>query len=91
MAVYMATSSNSLSGKILGLWGPIAAFVTIGFEHVVANMFFIPMGMALGANISIGQFLFYCIPVTIGNVFSAAIFVATAFGFLHGSLGEKLV
>ncbi len=43
IALCMATSSSSLPGKILGAYFPILTFVGIGFEHSVANMFFIPM------------------------------------------------
>jgi len=43
IALWMATSSSSLPGKILGAYFPILTFVGIGFEHSVANMFFIPM------------------------------------------------
>lgn len=91
MAIYVATASQSMEGKILGVWGPITAFIALGFEHCVANMYFIPMGMALGADISVAKFIYYCIPVTLGNTFSAVIFVATVFSFLHGSLGKGLI
>lgn len=52
------------------------AFVTIGFEHSVANMFFIPLGMFLGADgVNWATALGNIIPVTIGNIIGAAIFV----------------
>ena len=47
IALWMATSSSSLPGKILGAYFPILTFVGIGFEHSVANMFFIPMARTL--------------------------------------------
>ena len=59
------------------------AFVTIGFEHSVANMFFIPLGMFLGAEgvnwstIIINNL----IPVTLGNIVGGAIFVACIYWF----------
>ncbi len=62
---------------------PIMAFVTIGFEHSVANMFFIPLGMFLGAEgvnwstIIINNL----IPVTLGNIVGGAIFVACIYWF----------
>ena len=64
-------------------WFPIMAFVTIGFEHSVANMFFIPLGMFLGAEgvnwstIIINNL----IPVTLGNIVGGAIFVACIYWF----------
>lgn len=44
LAVWMAISADDVIGKIFACWFPIMAFVTIGFEHSVANMFFLPAG-----------------------------------------------
>ena len=76
LAVYLAFTSDDIIGKIFGIWFPIMAFVAIGFEHSVANMFFIPMGMLLGADITIPALFGNLIPVTIGNILGAAIFVS---------------
>jgi formate transporter len=46
LAIWQATAATSLPGKFLGAWLPVSAFVAVGFEHSVANMFFIPMGIA---------------------------------------------
>jgi len=78
LAVWLANASDDVIGKIVGIWFPIMAFVCIGFEHSVANMFFIPLGMFLGAEgvtwstILINNLL----PVTIGNIIGGAVFVA---------------
>ena len=45
MAVWLALASKDVVGKIFGIFFPIMAFVASGFEHSVANMFFIPMGL----------------------------------------------
>lgn len=45
LAVWLALSADDVIGKIFACWFPIMAFVTIGFEHSVANMFFIPLGI----------------------------------------------
>jgi len=45
LAVVMAMASKDISGKILGIFFPIMAFVASGFEHCVANMYFIPAGI----------------------------------------------
>ena len=77
LAVYLALSSDDIVGKILGIWFPIMAFVTIGFEHSVANMFFIPLGMFLGAEgVTWATTFNNLIPVTLGNIVGAGIFVA---------------
>jgi formate/nitrite transporter len=44
LAVWLAISSDDVISKIFSCWFPIMAFVTIGFEHSVANMFFLPLG-----------------------------------------------
>lgn len=43
--------------QVLGAIIPITTFVGLGLEHSVANMFFIPMAMALGAEVTVKQFL----------------------------------
>lgn len=54
MAILMGTSAKTTGGRLFGLWWPITAFVVMGFEHSVANMFFIPSGMMHGADVSVG-------------------------------------
>ena len=84
LAVYMAVASDDIIGKIVGIWVRIMAFVTLGFEHSVANMFFIPLGMFLGAKISVVQLLWNnLIPVTIGNIIGGALFVACAYWYVY--------
>ncbi|MCQ8241622.1 formate/nitrite transporter family protein [Rhizosaccharibacter radicis] len=75
----MGLASNSVPGKILGAWLPIFVFVEQGFEHSVVNMFAIPVGMMLGAPVSVGQWwLWNQIPVTLGNMVGAVIFTGGA-------------
>lgn len=84
LAVYLANAADDVIGKILGIWFPIMAFVTIGFEHSVANMFFIPLGIFLGAKVTWAQFFVNnLIPVTLGNIVGGAIFVAMAYWFVY--------
>jgi len=85
LAVWLANASDDIIGKIVGIWFPIMAFVCIGFEHSVANMFFIPLGLFLGAKgvtwstIIVGNL----IPVTIGNIIGGAIFVACIYWYTY--------
>ena len=51
--------------KILAIIWPITAFVTMGFEHSIANMFLIPHGMLYGADVSVSQML-------LGNILPVA-------------------
>lgn len=50
MAILMSTVAKEASGKILGVWFPIFAFVVGGFEHIVANMYYIPIGILAASN-----------------------------------------
>ena len=85
LAVWLAVSADDVAGKILGIWFPIMAFVAIGFEHSVANMYFIPTGMLYGASVTWGEFLLNnLLPVTLGNVIGGALFVGVVYWYLYG-------
>ncbi|WKY48383.1 formate/nitrite transporter family protein [Eubacteriaceae bacterium ES3] len=76
LAVWMQAGAKDIVGKIFAIWFPIMLFVLSGFEHCVANMFFIPMGYFVGADISWGQIVLNnLIPVTIGNIIGGGILV----------------
>ena len=84
LAVWLANASDDITGKILGIWFPIMAFVCIGFEHSVANMFFIPLGWFCGAHISWYYIITAnLIPVTIGNIIGGALFVACIYWYTY--------
>ncbi|MCL1950630.1 MAG: formate/nitrite transporter family protein [Turicibacter sp.] len=65
---YMTYASRSVPGKVLCTILPIWVFVLTGFEHVVANMFVIPITYLLSDHITLGQVFYNLIPVTIGNL-----------------------
>jgi formate/nitrite transporter len=50
LAVWMAVGAKDMTGKVLACWFPIMAFVAGGFEHSIANMYYIPAGMLAKAN-----------------------------------------
>ena len=84
LAVWMCLAARSVTEKILAIVFPITAFVACGFEHSIANMFFIPMGIAMAgqaevvqaagltasqiANVNMLGLVHNLIPVTIGNI-----------------------
>ncbi|UNK18159.1 formate/nitrite transporter family protein [Paenibacillus sp. N3/727] len=78
LAVWLSYGSDNMSGKILGIWFPTMAFVAIGFQHVVANMFLIPAAIFEG-YFSWGEYFMNFIPVWLGNMVGGAIFVALAY------------
>lgn len=84
LAVWLALSGHTLLEKMAGCFFPVMAFVALCYEHCVANMFFIPLGMMEGADISMGAFcLNNLVPVTIGNVIGGALFVGCVNTWLH--------
>lgn len=96
LAVWMALSARQVSGKILAIVFPITAFVALGFEHCIANMYFVPLGILLkGAPFAAGLgvdfsnltwgnfFIANLIPVTIGNIIGGAVFVALLYWLVY--------
>lgn len=75
LAVWMATAAQDIISKIFACWFPIMIFVLCGFEHSIANMFFIPMGMILGANVTISQLAINILVVTLGNLVGGALII----------------
>lgn len=83
LAVWMATSAQEIISKIFACWFPIMLFVLCGFEHSVANMFFIPMGMLLGADVTIGQLIYNLFFVTVGNVIGGGIIIPFLYQYAY--------
>ncbi|MGZ9224400.1 MAG: formate/nitrite transporter family protein [Anaerolineales bacterium] len=97
MAVWMAISARTTAGKIAAIIPPIATFVAAGFEHSIANMYFMPVALfikafdpafvaTLGfdiAHVTWGNFLANnLLPVTIGNIIGGTIFVDAMYWFI---------
>ena len=91
LAVFMASAARDIPGKILACYVPIMAFVASGFEHSVANMYFIPMGLLLKTELGLTApgltwsnfFVSNLIPVTLGNIIGGAVFVGFAYWFAY--------
>lgn len=75
LAVWMATASQDIVSKIFACWFPIMLFVLSGFEHSVANMFFLPISIYIGADITWYQVWSNILPVTLGNIVGGGIIV----------------
>lgn len=83
LAVWLAISAEDVAGKILAIFFPIMAFVAMGFDHVVANMFFLPAAIFAGVDLTwwdVAQNWFWAFW---GNLVGAAVFVAGAYWFLY--------
>lgn len=103
MAVWMAASAKDITGKLFAIFFPIWLFITSGFEHSVANMYYIPAGILAKANpvflkqaIDLGVkeaaldnlnwggfFVTNLLPVTLGNIVGALVFVGMIFWISH--------
>jgi len=84
LAVVMAMATTSLVGKIVAMWGPVVLFFSQGFEHTVVNMFVIPIGMLMGANVSLSDWwVWNQIPVTLGNLVGGMVFTGLAIYMSH--------
>lgn len=57
IAVFLSISARETSSKIIAIWMPTACFVGLALDHVVANMFFVPLGIWVGAPMSVGYYI----------------------------------
>lgn len=111
LAVWMSYSADDVAGRILAIWWPIMAFAVIGFEHSVANMFLVPLGLFAGSDPAYVAFTrtaaglaantpalhatwgaFFTnnlIPVTLGNIVGAGLFVGAAYWYAYLKPAEQ--
>ena len=85
LAIWMAIAADDIGGKVLAIFFPIMAFVALGFDHVVANMFFLPAAIfadvpGLGWGDAVHNLVF----ALLGNIVGAGVFVAGAYYWIYG-------
>lgn len=98
MAVWMCFACHTVTDKILAIIFPITGFVAMGFEHSVANMYFIPAGIVAQtnpdimatvkasvdlSNLTISGFINNLLPVTLGNIVGGSVFVGLIYWFIY--------
>ncbi len=84
LAVWISLGAEQVSGKILAMFFPIMAFVAMGFDHVVANMFFLPAAMFAGVpGLGWDDVLRNWSLALVGNLFGAVVFVASSYWYLY--------
>ena len=97
LAVWLCFSARTTTDKILAIVFPITAFVAAGFEHSIANMFFIPLGLFVKAGASvefwemIGRTAADYPNLTWGNFFIANLLPVTIGNIIGGSVMVGLV
>ncbi|SHF85985.1 formate/nitrite transporter family protein [Geodermatophilus nigrescens] len=83
LAVWMSLAATSVSGKILAVFFPVMAFVAMGFDHVVANMFFLPAAVFAGVEgATWGDTVVNWLLAGAGNLVGAVVFVGTSYWYL---------
>jgi formate/nitrite transporter len=83
LAVWLTFAARSAGDKILALLWPITAFVVLGFEHSVANMFLFPQGLWAGAETGAAGMARNMFWVTCGNIIGGSAGVALAYRFAY--------
>ncbi|MBN1942480.1 MAG: formate/nitrite transporter family protein [Phycisphaerae bacterium] len=97
LAIWMCFSSQSTTDRVMAILFPITAFVACGFEHCVANMYFIPIGLFLkaggaeaGESLTWLNFLWKnLLPVTLGNILGGAGLVGFVFWVIYKRRGRE--
>src|SRR3954467_7605787 len=85
LAVWMALAAEDIGGKVLAIFFPIMGFVALGFDHVVANMFFLPTAIfAHVPGLDWGDVIKNWVFAFLGNFVGAAVFVGGAYYYLYG-------
>jgi formate transporter len=94
LAVWLSYGARTITDKVLAIVFPVSGFVAAGFEHSVANMYLIPIGLFLKmwgpANAATAldgltwpAFFLSLIPVTIGNIIGGGVFVGAVYWFIY--------
>ena len=84
LAVWVSMAADNVSGKILAIFFPVMAFVAMGFDHVVANMFFLPAAIFAGVpELGWDDTLRNWLLAFLGNLVGAVVFVATSYWYMY--------
>lgn len=83
LAVWMCFAAHSVAGRVLVILFPVTAFVALGFEHSVANMYFLPVAMLHAGAFDLGGMLVNLAVVTAGNVLGGGGLVALVYWLVY--------
>ena len=90
LGVLMAAAATDAGGKVVSLFFPVAAFVMAGYEHSVANMYYLTAGVLAGADLSAADiFIRNLLPVTIGNIIGGAVILGGGYWYMYRKGAEK--
>jgi len=89
IGVVGAMYSKTVGGKVIAMWMPILIFFGLVFEHAVVNMYLFPLGMMMGAPITVGDWLMWNeIPVILGNLVGGLLLTGTVLYATHLKTGQ---
>jgi len=104
LAVWLTFSARTTTDRVLAIVPPIAAFVAAGFEHSVANMYFVPLGLLLSdgpevlqaaalpasqlAHLDVGGAIGNIVAATLGNIVGGAVLVGLVYWFVYLAPGR---
>ena len=80
----MCFAAHDVTGKVLAILFPITAFVVLGFEHSVANMYLIPVGLLYAGSPDLGGLAANLVYVTAGNVIGGGLLVGLVYWLVYG-------
>lgn len=83
LAVWQSFAARSVVGKVVAVVFPVAAFVALGFEHSIANLYLIPLGMMSGAEGTVLEVARNLVSVTLGNIIGGAGGVALVYWIIY--------
>lgn len=88
LAVWLSFAARDVTGKIVAIVFPIAAFVALGFEHSIANMYLIGLGLIEKApGVGLAGMIGNLVPVTAGNIVGGGVFVALVYWLCYRRAG----
>ena len=83
LGVLMAAVGKDAAGKVVALFFPVAAFIIGGYEHCVANMYYLTAGILAGAELSLADIIRNMVPVTLGNIVGGGVILGAGFWYAY--------
>ena len=90
LGVLMAAAATDAGRKVVSLFFPVAAFVMAGYEHSVANMYYLTAGALAGADLSAADIVLRnLLPVTVGNIIGGAVILGGGYWYMYRKGAQK--
>jgi len=91
LAIFQSSCARHASGKVLAIYFPVVCFALSGYQHSVANMYFITAGMLEGADVTIVRLLFQALlPATLGNILGGGFVLGGLLWYCYDDAAEQM-